>query len=450
MQIAPSVHLTTATQPETSRWEFTLRYAAATTATLVAIAAAHLVLPTAFVVLLACITLTGVPVSLFLRHSEMRIGAVRVPRPLWNSLTVLSAVLMSAYYVFWTLRDFLVPMNGHAAQAFALRFGPSEVVQLLMQVFLLFAAFRSFSLISDKDATLATVPSFSVLLLLIPLHKEGVEVVIYFLVWSVVASLLFALDHRSDLRAGATAFVPPLSPGQDARLAARSLATVLGISLAASTGFSYYLTSRNASERSAAEDAINSLVSRITSIALSLPEGTGNGGPERQIDFTARPSLPSSTLLWEGRAWTVEGTPIRPSYWRMFTLDTYNGVSWVQGVESTVRVQRKYVTPDRWPIPQQFLNFSRESMGRSFGPTFGFNSGFSRGNVTRRFRSGFDMERAAPRLASQFGPPAVAVHQELRAQVTGVGFVPVLPAPRVAMLRGSDQNEIRLRRDGGV
>lgn len=100
MQIAPSVHLTTATQPETSPWELTLRYAAATAATLVAIAAAQLVLATSFVVMLACITLAGVPVSLFLRRSDMRIGGVHVPRPLWNSLTVLSAVLMSTYYIF--------------------------------------------------------------------------------------------------------------------------------------------------------------------------------------------------------------------------------------------------------------------------------------------------------------------------------------------------------------
>ncbi len=450
MQIAPSVHLTTATQPETSPWELTLRYAAATAATLVAIAAAQLVLATSFVVMLACITLAGVPVSLFLRRSDMRIGGVHVPRPLWNSLTVLSAVLMSTYYIFWTLRDFLLLMNTESAHALMLRFGPEHWVQLLMQVFLLFAAFRSFSLISDKDAMLATVPSFSVLLLLIPLHKEGVEVVIYFLVWSVVASLLFALDHRSDLRASATAFVPPLSPGQDARLAARSLAAVLGISLAASTGFSYFLTSRDASERSSAEDAINSLVSRLTSIALSLPEGTMNGGPERQIDFTSRPNLPSGALLWEGRAYTLEGRPIRPSYWRMFTLNTYNGHSWSQGVESAKRVQRTEVTPDRWPISPQFSNFPREDRRRSSRPSFGFNSYVSRGNGTRPFRSGFDIERAAPRLARQFGPPAVAVHQELRAQMTGISFVPVLPAPRVAMMRGSEQNEIRLRRDGGV
>lgn len=439
MQIAPSVHLTTASRPEISRWEFVLRYAAATAATLVSIAGAQLVVANSFILLLVGLTLAGVPVSLFLRRTEMRVGSLRISRPLWNSLTVLGAFGASTYYVFWSLRDFLPVLSGQSPQLFLLRFGASELVRLLMQVFLLFAAFRSFALISDKDATLAIVPSFSVLLLLIPIHK-GLEVVLYFLIWSLVAALLFALDHRQNVRASASGFVPAPLPGQEVVLAARSLGAVIGISFLASAGFSYFLTSRDASERSAAEDAINALVARLSGTALSLPENAINGGPERQIDFSSGPALASNLPLWQVSAWTLGGKPVHASYWRLFALNAYNGNSWSQGNEATILIEQTAPRPERWPSR---LLSKPMAAGASY-------YGFGVRPRNAKPRPVYDIERAVPDAALQFGKRGALVRQNVTALVPNLGFLPLLPAARALRLPSSDQKQIRFRRDGGI
>ena len=219
-------------QTEARGWnsELALRYGAATLVTLIALAAAQLVVPTQFVLALGAVTLAGVPVALWMRLHDMRIGGVAVPRPLWNALTVLASGAASLLFLRVELTNIVAALQGGMDDSSLLRMGATDPMLLLVKLFLVFAAFRSFSIISDKDATLATVPSFSVLLLLIPIYPQ-IEVVCYFLVWTMVATMLFALDHRSEIHAQVTAAVPAPAPGQEVRLAARSLVGVLGVSL---------------------------------------------------------------------------------------------------------------------------------------------------------------------------------------------------------------------------
>jgi hypothetical protein len=458
MQLAIPVHLKARTQVEASPWEFVLRYVTATAATLLAIGGAQLVVRNDFIVMLVVITLVGVPVSLYLRLSDMRVGMVQIPRPIWNSVTVVGTLLAAAYFVFWSLRDLIIPiLNGASPQLFLLRFGAGESVGLLMQVFLLFAAFRSFALISDKDTTLATVPSFSVLLLLIPVHK-GIEVVFYFLAWTVVATILFALDHRAEVRSKAVAYVPCISPGQDVRLAGRSLATILGLSLVAAVGVSYYLTSRDPQQRSSAESAISSLATRLTNMALSLPEASVNSGPERQIDFSSSPTPATHSLLWQVRTFDFHGKAVRPEYWRLFTLDTYNGVSWSQsafpkGTPGTLRVPFGDIDNHRWPNPSpyefpvrlkgQYLNQYQTQntyIGGFLGPRGATGDSFP----------GFDIQSRSKAIARQFGPPSMLLRQNITALLPNLGFVPVIPSVRVLQMPASNLTEIRLSRDGGM
>ncbi len=437
MLIAPSVHLTTRTRGESPLWELSLRYAAATAATLLAIAGAQLELANSFIWILTGLTLVGVPVSIFLRLNDMKIRGFSIPRPLLNSLTVLSTFGAATYFVFWSMRAFLAPVfTGQQPFSYWMNFAPSEPIRLLMQVFLLFAAFRSFAIISDKDATLTTVPSFSVLLLLIPIQR-GIEVVLYFVAWIFVAMILFALDHRSEVRERVDLTVPAISPGQDVKLGARSLATVMMVSLLAAGGISMLLSLRDPEEQSSTGSAISVLATRLTNMAMAIPEVSVNSGPERQIDFTSGPALPSRAALWQVSARLYGGKSIRPTYWRMFGLNTYNGKSWLQGETGTTPVPRSYVTFARYP-PIFFFD-SPNSLGYQ-------NSTLSPSDSV----PGYDVGRSNPKVGLQFGKPVALVRQTLTAIVPNIGFIPVQPSVRAIVLRESDQKEVRLRNDGAV
>ena len=453
MRLASPVHLTARPRAETSAWEIGLRYGAATLVTLLAIAGAQLDVRNDFIVLLTVLTLLGVPVSLFLRLNDMKIGGVQVPRAAWNALTVIATFFAASYFVFWSLRDWFSPLLNGQSQLFWLRFGGSDMVILLMQVFLLFAALRSFALISDKDATLATVPSFSVLLLLIPVHK-GIEVVVYFLAWTIVATFLFALDHRSEVRTGASATVPSLTAGQDVRLAARSLGLILGLSLISALGISWFLASRDADQRSEAETAITSLVTRLTNLALSLPETAVNSGPERQIDFSTSPGPTTRAPLWQVQAWTYDRRPVRPEYWRLFALDVYNGATWSQSPGAARRVRLDELDLKRWPNRLQMPRPGDNAFNAG-NPTFnsrqfsGRNRRGGRNSSANNPIPGFNIEKATPRARQQFGPASAVVRQNITAMLPNLGFLPVVPSVRAIVLLESDQKEIRVSAESG-
>jgi hypothetical protein len=450
MKIASPVYLSAHPGVEPSPWEMALRYGASTLVTLLAIGGAQLEVRNDFAAVLATLTLLGVPVSLYLRLNDMRVGPLTIHRGLWNAATVLGTFVAALGYVWWTLSRWLAPiLSGQSTHNFWLNFGSGEAVTLLIQVFLIFAAFRSFALISDKDATLATVPSFSVLLLLIPVHK-GIEVVIYFLAWTVVATFLFALDHRSEIRTGVSATVPSLRPGQDVRLATRSLFSILGLSLAAALGISYYLASRDASQRSSTETAITTLATRLTNMAFSLPNTSVNSGPERQIDFSSSPNTASRSALWQVQAWTYGRKQIRPEYWRLFALDYYNGATWAQHRGSAKRIKLDSVDITNWPSRRarpQWQNSNASSSG-SFNPRDASGNSSIR-SIQRRVFPGFDIEKKMPSETRQFGVSGVVVRQNVVAMVPNIGFVPVVPSVHAIVLPDSQQKEIRVSSEGG-
>src|SRR5690349_1066814 len=97
MQLTPPVRVQTRRVTGAPGWELVLRYGAAYTCTLVAVAAAQLKIPTDFALLLALITLLGLPVSLYLRATKLCIGGWNLQRPLVNSAIVVVASLTSLY-----------------------------------------------------------------------------------------------------------------------------------------------------------------------------------------------------------------------------------------------------------------------------------------------------------------------------------------------------------------
>ncbi len=489
MLLAPSVQLSARTDAHQSRWELGLRYGAATAATLLAIAGAQLQISSFFSGILALITLIGVPVSLWLRLSGMRVGSYVVPRPLLNSLTVLGSFGAAFYFVFLPMSDFFGPLlSGHTSPTFWMSFGGGEPITALMQLFLLFAAFRSFAIISDKDATLTTVPSFSVLLLMIPIHR-GVEVVVYFVAWTFVAATLLALDHRSEVREGVSATIPAIIAGQDVRLGARSLTTILGISLAAATGISIFLASRDPEERSVTESAITALATRLTNMALRLPEVSTNGGPERQIDFKNGPSLPSRAMLWQVEANTLDRQQVRPAYWRMFTLSNYNGVSWTQSKVKTTRVPSQsldwrqllsrhqsdiYPTGgngsnsnsgnrgggsgnpsdrggDRKPSAEAVKRDQEQRPRRERNDQNRIDGGARQQPLLSRFSdASYDLESANKPSARQFAKSGVVVRQNVTSMVPNIGFLPLLPGVFALRIPEDTPKEIRFRSDDAI
>ena len=477
-------------QVETRGWnsEMAWRYGAATLVTLIALAAAQLVLPTKFMLLLGVITLLGVPVSVWMRLHQMRLGGLTVPRPLWNALTVTASLGASVIFLRVPLRNVMVAFDGGISDAALSRINAIEPMLLLVQLFLIFAAFRSFSLISDKDATLATVPSFSVLLLLVPVYPN-IEVVCYFLVWTLVATMLFALDHRSEIRQQVTATVPAPAPGQDVKLAARSLAGVLGVSLVVAVALSGLLTARDPRDASSSDSAISLLAMRLTRFSLQTQETSMANGPERQIDFSSGTSLPTRAELWSVSATNLDGEAVNPPYWRLFTLPDYDGAVWSQGTAIARPAKVTTLTRTQWPRPR-YSSFGGNFGGGNFG---GGNftdqsrppqSQIEQGNILRRrdgvsrdqprtgasaferspgqptfdvgpngerpSRRGFALFQTQPKLETSFGFPRQTVYYRMTSKRTSLGFVPLLPAPQALRLESSEQDSLSVRADGGV
>lgn len=443
--------------------ELVSRYACATLVTLFAAAGAQLVLRTDFVLAVAALSIVGAWVSLYLRTHGMRVAGLTIPRALWNGLT--SSVWLLAT-VLWTaspLSDMLaILLSGGGTQAFWVRFAAGDSLLLLMQAFLLFSAFRSFALISDKDATLATVPSFSVLLLLIPVHK-GVEVVLYFLAWTLTATALFALDHRSELARGVDGRVPAALPGQDVKLAARGLASVMTCALVAALALSYFLTSRDAESRSSTENAITGLAGRLAQFALqSSSDQSGSAGPERQIDFSSGPTLPSKVLLWKALVISLDGQPVRPQYFRLFTLARYNGSTWLQKGDKEKRVALAPLTPAQWPAVDGPFYEQNELFGGNSGRSGFGNRRFRRGFGDQRFRrglfrfrrqevvQGFAVGNAWPDALRSFGTRQRPVRVAVLSNATNLGFLPSLPGTRTVSLFGQNVTELPVRADGAL
>jgi hypothetical protein len=481
MRIAPATALRTTARPRAARGEFIVRYAAAYGCTLIAVAAAQLIIPNAWAALLALVTLLGLPLSLLLRRSELRLFGWRVPRFLINSTIVILSCCACAYVFFATQPELLA--RGFYDTIMIAR-SAGDVIALLMDMFLIFAVFRSLAIITDKDAVLSAVPSFSILLLLIVVHR-GPQVVAYFLLWAVAAAILFSLDHRAEMRRRLSGVVPSLVPGQDMKLAARGLATVLGFSLLCAIAISSYLSSRNPEERGLLENWILGMAGRMTQLALNLPDISVNSGPERQIDYSTGPALPTRAELWMVGASNDRFQVLHPQYWRMFTLSRYNGSTWSQAPGSGTAIPLQRLGPERWPrfrppsqqsppsgatfqaMPQRSFENRAENRGapdgrsprrgpdewRGRSPQGGNDDGNGSG-FRRRRRRGYDIAARYPfaaQMARNFGDRRRFVVQVMEPRVPNVGFIPALPVARILHIRAQEPPQsVRVRQDGAI
>lgn len=516
MKTLPPVPVATRSQSAASRWELPVRYAAAYATTLISIAAAQLVIPTSLAVVMAIVTLLGLPLSLWLRRTNLTFGKWRIRRHFVNSTIVILSAVVTLFYLQSKLPSIF---SLRFYQTVLITYGATEAVQLLMEVFLIFAVCRSLAILNDKDAVLCAVPSFSVLLLLIVVRREG-PVVAYFLLWTIVSAVLFALDHRWEARQNASGYVPSVIPNQEVFLSARGLATVMGISLVFSISISYTLSSRNPDERAAAEGWVIALASRLTQFALNLPEVSVNNGPERQIDFTSGPALPTRAILWSVRAWDQdEHKPVRPAYWRMFTLARYDGKTWSQNGGSGTSVKPKPMPRSRWLDRQIRTGFFFPPRGFNFAPSLRTDRNGLRNNIPangpsipalpmprganapapppsgpigdaagpnrsgpvlmpgnnrprigfqgnlnydpQRFNfnrfnrrvPGFDVAKDSELGAvarTQYAAPHHHVVQVVTAQVSNVGYLPMLPSAEAIRLPEDRDQTLRVRPDGSV
>ena len=424
MRLAPPAQLSVRARQDPARNELLLRYAAAYSCTLIAILGAQLYIPTVLSLILAAITLAGLPISLYLRRSNLRVFGRQIPRLVINSVMMTITVFACGYFLMLAQPELFSRSLYHTV---LLASGPGDSIAILMTMFLLFAAIRSLAIINDKDAVLSAVPSFSVLLLLIVLHK-GPEVVAYFLLWIFVTALLFALDHRAEARLRVTGFVPAALPGQDAALSARALVGVLALSLFFASVLSYFLVSRDPNQRGTLENSIINLASRLNGLA-DLTDVSVNNGPERQIDFSAGPALPTRKPLWEVRAYSPDGKQLQPQYWRMFTLARYDGRTWTQTPGSGDPVALGPLSWRAWPM------FSPSRVNKRLNKRLTEQELAERG---RRYKA-YDIAAQAPggeTAMAQFGTPTVPVLQAVKALESSSGYLPVLPSLRALQFPG--------------
>jgi transglutaminase-like putative cysteine protease len=419
-------------------WELGVRYAAAYICTLLAIVAAQPKIDGAFAACLYGVTALGLPVSLALRRRGLRWRGYSVSRRFVNGLIFFSAVLTSAVYLQSNLPG-IVP--GEDINSYLIRLD-ERAIELLMGVFLIVAVCRCMFILNDKDALLCTVPSFSVLLLLSVVHRE-ISVLVFFVLWSVATAVLLALDHRSESRLCLSGTVPSVVPGQDIAVSTRSLCTIIGLSLVCSLALSYRVASRDTGERSDAENWLFQMVSRMNSLGLERTESGMSGGPERTIDYTSGPALPSRTVVWRVHAYDMDALrSVQPAYWRMFTLNQYDGRTWTQNVQRDDSGQN--LSLPLWRVPQEPLTSDGWRLNSRGGPPQ------RAGRRSLGNSPGFDVAAHSPdaqELLHAFGPPRTRVAQILTATTATSGYLPALPVIQRLQLNDSERDAVSVRSD---
>lgn len=423
MPVAPPVKLDARARPTPLRGEIWIRYGAAYASTLIAIGAAATLprLPHSFLWLLLGITLLGLPVSLWLRLSGLRIGNRRIPRFLLAFAITLINVLVVLLLIVVPLQNRIgtTVFSPDFFRQFFFHHDADDAILLVLQVIALIMVCRCLVVITDKDAVLCTVPAFCILVLLIVVERQP-GVVAFFVLWAALAAVLFALDQRQEVARHASAFVPALLPGQNTVLSARTLGGMMGFSLLCAAVLSYTVTSR-IENRSAAESWISSLAMQLTQFATALPEVSVNAGPERQIDFTSGPPLPTKSPLWLISARDVTtGKSVQPNYWRMFTLAKYSSSAWMQAELPSVRAAKTTLvgTGLGRPLP---LTVDRGPADMESRPRI---KGYDIGEALRNFVS-----------PTSFGVPQRRVRVRVTARQANLGFVPHLSAIRFMNIR---------------
>jgi len=435
MRIAPPTYVNTKARRPLHHTELLLRYVAAYGCMLVALAAAQLVSDNAFILVLVGVTLVGLPLSLTLRRLMLADTPWRNYRFVINSCIVLGSVACSLLYLIFSHPELLSVRFMHVLMV---EYGVADSIKVLMELFLIFSTFRAVAIINDKEAVLSAVPSFSALLLLMVIHR-GPQVVVYFALWTVMAAILFALDHRAESSNHVHGRIAAVKVGQEAKLSARSLATVLSFSLVIALGIAYTLSSRNPEDRSQLERWVMGMASGMTKLALNLPDVSVNNGPERQIDYTSGPALPTRTELWRVGAITFDKQILTPQYWRMFTLVNYNGKSWSQASGSGSLVTAGMLDEQQWPfIPQdRQFRFSPRNEGRP-----------------RQFNvEGFNLNiplRGGTTTLHNFGANQHQVRVLIESRSSNIGFIPALPVTKSIRQRVENPYPIRLREDASI
>jgi len=434
MRVAPATFVKTQARRSLHNTELVLRFGAAYGCMLVALAAAQLVSDNAFILLLSGVTVVGLPLSLTLRRFMMTGARRKKYHFLINSCVVMGTIACSFLYLVLSHPEL---MSMRFMRVLMVEYGVADSIKVLMELFLIFSTFRSVAIINDKEAMLSAVPSFSALLLLMVIHR-GPQVVAYFALWTVMAAVLFALDHRAESAQEAHGRIAAIKAGQEVRLSARSLATVLGFSLVISMAIAYTLSSRNPEDRSQLERLVMSMASGMTKLALNLPDVSVNNGPERQIDYTSGPALPTRTELWRVAAISFNRRILIPQYWRMFTLVTYNGKSWSQASGSGTTISAEMLDSKQWPSLPLDNNF-RYSLQANPRP--------------RRFKvQGFDLNASSEGKSSlhSFGGDQHYVRVIVQSQTSNIGFIPMLPVVKSVRQRVENPYPIRVRADNSI
>lgn len=435
MRIAPATFVNTKARRPLHNMELMLRYGAAYGCMLVALAAAQLVSDNAFILVLIGITLVGLPLSLTLRRAMSDNTRWQKYRFWINSSVVVGSIVCSFLYLGFTHPDLL---SVRFMRILMVEYGVADSIKVLMELFLIFSTFRAIAIINDKEAVLSAVPSFSALLLLMVIHR-GPQVVGYFALWTIMAAILFALDHRAESANNVHGRIAAVKAGQEATLSARSLTTVLTFSLIIALAIAYTLSSRNPEDRSELERWVMGMASGMTKLALNLPDVSVNNGPERQIDYTSGPALPTRTELWRVGAITFNREILTPQYWRMFTLVKYNGKSWSQASGSGTLVTAGMLDEKQWPfVPRgRQYRFSPRNRDRP-----------------RRFKvEGFDVNiplRGGKKTLYNFGGDQHQVRVLIESRASNIGYIPALPVTKSVRQRVENPYPIRLRQDGSI
>lgn len=428
-------------------WELGVRYIAAYMCMALAVSAAWPLLRAPFGPLLLLIIGVGLPLSLKLRFNSVRFRGRPLNRLMLSSVILFLTLGLSVAFVSSVVD--LAAFGGGLWSAMMI-FSAGRSVELMIGVFLIFGVCRCLFILSDKDAFLCTLPSFAVLFLLIVVQREPI-IVLDFIGWTLMTATLLALDHRQESRRGLSGFVSANAPGQDVRLSARSLATILIISLSCSIALSYTLAAGDPNNRSAFESFLRLVIGGLNSVSgdnSSNTEAATQSEPQSIIDYRSGPPLPTRTVLWKmaAQVWSVgakvnardvAGVAVYPTYWRLSSLARYDGAAWLQGIGvSSFRVvtaQPRVETPE---------NFNRRQIR-----LFDLRSALTTVQRQKKVDKLGDYVSAIP-----VAPGKTRIEQILSPAVASSGSVPlpVLPDAQFTVKGGSDKATLRTGGEGTV
>ncbi len=318
-------------------WERGARYGAAYACMMLAVGAAWPLIRAPFGPILVALTLLGLPLSLWLRSNGVRLHGQPINRLLLSAIVVFLTIALSLSFAIDILGNSI--LGGGLVRMMLM--SAARSVELMVGVFLIFGVCRCLFILSDKDAFLCTLPSFAVLFLLIVVQREA-AIVLYLIGWTLMTATLLALDHRHESRRGLSGFVQTSVPGQDVKLSARSLISILVLSLSCSVALSYTVAAGDPNSRSAFENFMRTVVGSLSNLSGDTGDNadaaTLQTQPETTIDFRSGPPVPTRTILWKMSAEISssdaknpnESATIFPSYWRLSSLARYDGAAWSQ------------------------------------------------------------------------------------------------------------------------